>query len=165
MSAYKQQMRSIRDEYRATHEGPYRHREVAQWAIQTGRWTPHRNLAERQCTQDLTRACRDEMQRDPQGRIIRTSAAVRLKRSADGPKGMYWEKLDLATDDFMQLCFMQTRERIADYCWRLKSNVDSFNENRKPVMPVQMVFDFRNDMIEREASRLGDSTSPDDTVH
>jgi hypothetical protein len=74
--------------------------------------------------------------------------------------------VDRASEEFMQLFFMQTRDRIVDDCWRLKSDVDSFNENRRPRREVQMVFDFRNDMIEREASRLGSgSPSPEDTVH
>lgn len=166
MSAYKRQMQAFRDEYRDAHEGPFRHRDVARWAIETGRWKPHRDLAERQCTQDLSRACRDEVRRDPQGRIIRASVVVRLARDSEGPREMYWEKTELATDDFLQLYFMQMRDRIADDCWRLKNNVDSFNENRNPSMPVQMVFNFENDMLEREAVRLGgeDTHLPDDTA-
>jgi len=38
---------------------------------------------------------------------------------------------------------------VAD-CLQLKNDVDSYNENRKPVSPMQMIFDFTDDLAELE---------------
>jgi hypothetical protein len=50
----------------------------------------------------------------------------------------------------MEIAFRQRREQIVADCAQLKIDVDSYNENRKPESPIQMVFDFTDDLIELE---------------
>jgi len=51
---------------------------------------------------------------------------------------------------------MQCREGAVHDCKRLKDDVDSFNEYRSPDKPIQMSFDFTNDLAELEAAeKLG----------
>jgi hypothetical protein len=45
--------------------------EVAAWAIKTGRWTPFKYDPVKVCARELSRAAREELYRDPQGRDVR----------------------------------------------------------------------------------------------
>ena len=51
----------------------------------------------------------------------------------------------------MQAAFAQRRQQIVGDCHRLKIDVDSYNENRSPEQPIQMVFDFSDDLAELKA--------------
>jgi hypothetical protein len=50
----------------------------------------------------------------------------------------------------MGIAFQQRRQQIVGDCRQLKSDVDSYNENRNPSSPIQMVFDFTLDLVELE---------------
>ncbi|MCW2313608.1 hypothetical protein [Rhodoferax antarcticus] len=48
----------------------------------------------------------------------------------------------------MSLAFQQRRHQIVGDCRQLKMDVDSYNDNRLPVQPIQMIFDFTFDLEE-----------------
>ena len=52
----------------------------------------------------------------------------------------------------MQIAFQQRRRQIVGDCRQLKADVDSYNENSHPGQPIQMVFDFRNDLEELDSA-------------
>jgi hypothetical protein len=51
----------------------------------------------------------------------------------------------------MAIDFQQRRQQIVRDCRQLKTDVDSYNENKTPRAPIQMVFDFTEDLRELEA--------------
>ncbi|MBM3476718.1 MAG: hypothetical protein FJX75_25885 [Armatimonadetes bacterium] len=51
----------------------------------------------------------------------------------------------------MVSAFQQRRRVIASECKQLKTDVDSYNDNHNTGDPVQLVFDFTDDIAEREA--------------
>ena len=51
----------------------------------------------------------------------------------------------------MATAFQQRRQQILGDCRQLKIDVDSYNENRWPDEPIQMIFDFTLDLAELEA--------------
>jgi hypothetical protein len=53
----------------------------------------------------------------------------------------------------MQRAFQQRRHQIFGDCKQLKTDVDSFNDNRSPETPIQIVFDFRADLEEADLAR------------
>lgn len=53
----------------------------------------------------------------------------------------------------MKLAFQQRRYQILGDCKQLKSDGDSYNENRKPSEPIQIVFDFTLDLEEIELAK------------
>jgi hypothetical protein len=53
----------------------------------------------------------------------------------------------------MQQSIQQRREAIADDCWQLKQDLDSYNEYHNPAEPLQVLLDFSEDVEEREAAR------------
>lgn len=57
----------------------------------------------------------------------------------------------------MSLAFSQRRQQIVGDCHQLKTDVDSFNENREPDRPIQMLLDFTEDVAEIEAVEADDA--------
>jgi hypothetical protein len=53
----------------------------------------------------------------------------------------------------MQQSIPQRREAIADDCWQLKQDLDSYNQYHNPAKPLQGLLDFTEDVEEREAAR------------
>lgn len=53
----------------------------------------------------------------------------------------------------MLLASQQRRQQILGDCKQLKSDTDSYNENRQPEIKMQMVFDFTLDLEESELTK------------
>ncbi len=51
----------------------------------------------------------------------------------------------------MEIAFQQRRQQIVGDCRQLKTDADSFNDNSNPGSPIQMIFDFTDDLAELEA--------------
>jgi hypothetical protein len=49
----------------------------------------------------------------------------------------------------MQKAFAQQREQIIGDCTQLKTDVDVYNTMNKDEPPIQLVFDFTDDVAER----------------
>lgn len=130
---------------------PAKMRDVAQWAIRAGKWAPHPSAIVSQCAEELSRALRDEYVRDQQGRRVRTKHAATYIKGTE--QFVLWDDLRTASPEHMKLAFQQRRQQILGDCKQLKNDVDSYNENRQPVLPVQVVFDFTYDLEESELSR------------
>ena len=64
----------------------------------------------------------------------------------------FWWDIDLAPPHFMRDSFQQRRLSIADDCWQLKQDLDSYNKFYNKATLLQAEFDFREDMADREAS-------------
>ena len=50
----------------------------------------------------------------------------------------------------MEIAFQQRRQQIVGDCGQLKRDVDYFNETHPNTAPIQMVFDFTEDVEEGE---------------
>jgi hypothetical protein len=71
----------------------------------------------------------------------------------NGKQFTLWGDIRTATPAHMQRAFQQRRRQILGDCRQLKADVDSFNDNRRPEEPIQVVFDFTLDLAELEAAR------------
>ena len=144
-----EQLQAIVGQYQdAGQKWPATMRDVAEWAIRTGRWVPHPSAIVSQCAEELSSAMRDEYVRDNQGRKIRT------KHAATGPdQTVLWDDIRTAPYEHMRRAFQQRRKQILGDCTQLKNDVDSYNENRLPLVPIQVVFDFTIDLEEIELAR------------
>jgi hypothetical protein len=93
---------------------------------------------------------------DAAGRRVRRKHAVRLKDTRpDGSKQqlVLWVDIELASPQFMQQSIQQRRQAIADDCWQLKQDLDSYNQYHNPAEPLQVLLDFTEDIEEREVER------------
>jgi len=52
----------------------------------------------------------------------------------------------------MAIAFQQRRQQIVGDCRQLKTDVDSYNENRNDGVPINLVLDFTQDVEELEAT-------------
>ena len=147
---YNEQIQDIVRQYRAAgEEWPTTAKHIAAWAIDNGKWQPHRVLVVRQCAEEVSRAMREEYFTDPQGRRVRAKLPVRLSVE-EGEQGALWDDARTAPREFVQISFQQRRQAIAVDCHRLKIDVDSFNDNRSPNDPIQLSLDFTFDVEEMD---------------
>jgi len=147
---YNEQMQEIARRYEAAgEEWPTTLKHIAGWAISQGLWEPQGILLITKCAEDLGRALREEYITDPQGRRVRAKHSARMDRD-EGEQGALWDDIRTASHEHMQVAFQQRRQGIVGDCHRLKVDVDSYNDNRSPVEPIQMSFDFTNDVLEME---------------
>src|ERR1039457_2908338 len=110
--------------------------EVAEWAIQTGRYSAEPISIIRQCKEQLSEACRSEVYKDPQGRDVRRMHPVRI---VDGPQQMvFWADITTAKPGHMRLSFQQRRTAILADCKAHKTDVEFYNDNNsfKVALPL-----------------------------
>ena len=118
---------------------------MAEWAMNAGLYKPHPQAAVRQCAKEIARALREEYYTDEKNRRVRTKHAVRWGQT------VLWDDIRTAPREHMQIAFQQRRERIVDDCRQLKTDVDSYNDTHPDRVPIQLVFDFTEDLAELEA--------------
>jgi len=155
---YNEQLQHIVSEYRSSGQiWPATTSEMAVWAIETGRWHPQRSAMLRKCAEELSDAMREEYITDPQGRRVRSK---HMARYGDGPAQIpLWADIRTATREHMEIAFQQRRQQILGDCRQLKNDVESYNDNYNSGTPLQMVFDFTDDLLEGELVRIADAAA------
>lgn len=143
---YNEQMQRLADRYmQDTGLTEVTAREMAVWAIGNGLWQPQPSVLIRQCADEFSRAMREDYVTDPQGR------RVRVKHVARGDAQIpLWADMRFATRKHMETAFQQRRQSIVGDCKQLKNDLDSYNENFNPAEPIQVVFNFVDDLEEAE---------------
>ncbi len=95
---------------------------------------------------------REEYLTDPQGRRVRSK---HMARYGEGPTQVpLWEDIRTASREHMGIAFQQRRQQILGDCRQLKTDVDSYNDNYNSDAPLQMIFDFTDDLTEAELVRM-----------
>lgn len=157
---YVEQIQHLVAEYIDAGESwPAPSRTIARWMIRTKRWDRGEATLVDLCARDIARALREEYHTDPQGRRVRTKHAARLPAIPGSEEQMtFWNDIRTAPRDFMERAFKQRRNQIVGDCAQLKTDVDSYNDNASKSEPIQMLFDFTDDLAEMEQSgELDDS--------
>lgn len=147
--SYKEQLRNIVAEYRtAGQPWPATAHEMALWAIAEHKWSPQHGAMVKRCAEELADAMREEYLTDPQGRRVR---AKHMARYGEGPAQIpLWGDIRTASREHLEIAFQQRRQQILGDCKQLKADVDSYNDNYNSGDPIQMIFDFREDLAEME---------------
>ena len=150
---YKEQLQRIVAEYRgAGQPWPATSHEMAVWAIGERKWQPQHSAMIRRCAEELSGAMREEYFTDPQGRRVRAKHVARFGKGAF--QIPLWEDMRCASHEHMEIAFQGRRQQILGDCRQLKTDVDSFNENYTEAQPIQMIFDFTDDLAEMDLLRL-----------
>jgi hypothetical protein len=126
---------------------PASSREAVEWGAQRGmievpKPDPFDKLAE-----DMARALREEYTTDSMGRRYRRNHAVRVTKN--GVQHTMWAIMGHAPREHMQKAFRQRREQIVGDCSQLATDVEVYNDFNPDAEPLQIVFDFRDDVEER----------------
>ena len=147
---YTKRIQSIVDQYReAGQPWPAEKRAIAAWAVRTRAWEPQPSMLINQCADEIARAMREEYFTDPQGRRVRAKYAAKFLQ--EGKQVTLWGDLRSENRPFLATAFQQRRQQILGECNQLKTDVDSYNQNRNSGEPIQIVFDFALDLAEMEA--------------
>jgi len=147
---YNEQLQMVVRQYQeAGQPWPATTRRIAEWGYQQKLLVPYQSAIIRQFAEDLARALREEYYVDPQGRSVRAKHAARV--TEEGEQLTLWADIRTAEPQHMEIAFQQRRQQIVGDCRQLKVDVDSFNDNANPDKPIQMVFDFTQDLAELEA--------------
>lgn len=150
-NTYAEQLQQIANDYLETvGNAGATTRDIARWAIAMRRWSPQPAYLESRCAEDLADALRQEQITDPQGRKVRAKHAARVLEN--GKQFMLWADIRTASHDHMVRAFKLRRQQIVGDSYQLKQDVDSYNENRAPTVPIQMPLDFTADVSELEAA-------------
>lgn len=119
--------------------------DVARWAVGEGLWRPKPTDMVAQCAEELARAAREEYRKDRYGRLYRARHCVREGQ-------MYlWVDIDGAPRSTMEKAFAQRRKQIVGDCHQLRIDADHYNEIHPDEMPIQLVLNFEEDLLELEA--------------
>lgn len=121
---------------------------IARWAIDNKLWQPKPSTILDQCAKELAHAMREEHITDPQGRSVRAKHVAKVNRN--GEQLALWEDIRTASREHMEIALQQRRQQIVGDCKQLKMDMDSFNENNNSAGPIQMIFDFTDDLEELE---------------
>ena len=149
MAKYREQLQRVWHDYEAEHGSiPATAREAVAWGISKGviempEVDPLDKLAS-----DMSAALREEYATDKAGRRYRVNHAVRVSRG--GVQYTFWAIMKDAPREHMQKAFIQRREQIVGDCVQLDTDVEAYNAIREGQKPIQMLFDFRDDIEERK---------------
>ena len=148
-SGYFERLQRWADEYFEAHEqGPATTRDLAVWAIRSKRWEAPEDIVIRKCQEDFAKALREQYIPDGRGRPVR---AKHVARVSEGHEQLYlWSDIRFAPRKHMEIAFQQRRQQIVGDCRQLKRDVDYFNEVYPIEPPIQMMFDFTEDVEEGE---------------
>jgi len=150
-SIYSKQLQGVVAQYRKLgRPWPASARDIAAWAIENKLWAMRPADIVNRCADELARAMREEYIVDPQGRTVRAKHAAKVK--VNGEQMTLWDDIRTADRDFMAIAFQQRRQQVVGDCRQLKVDVDSYNQNKNPGEPIQIVFDFTLDVLEAEAA-------------
>jgi hypothetical protein len=130
---------------------PVTMREVAVWAIRSGLWVPGLKSAVDLLVRDLSSAARTAYFTDKNGRRVRRFHARRVEvelPTGETKQETFWDDITTAEPLHMHKAFQQRRRIIVSDCHQLKTDVDSYNDNWNPGNPIQMSWDFYDDVME-----------------
>ncbi len=149
--SYNEILQHIADDYFAeTGKGTATTKEIAVWAVHTRRWEAPPDLVLRKCREDIAKAMREQYILDEAGQPVRAKHVARITR---GDQQLHlWADIRSAGESHMTAAFQQRREQIVGDCRQLKRDMDFYNGLHPERLPIQLWFDFRDDIEEGEFS-------------
>lgn len=154
MATYKQQLQSIWHSFkRANGTEPSTVREAVEWGVSSGLIVPPEVDPLARLVEDMSTALREEYATDASGRRYRVNHAVRITRG--GVQLTFWAIMKDAPREYMQKAFIQRREQIVGDCVQLATDVEAYNDMKPEQAPIQMIFDFTDDVEERRTWAKG----------
>lgn len=147
--SYKAQLQELWGKFTEEHgEAPTTIDECFEWASKNGLWHPKPQDVSRIFKREMGRALREQTRTDPSGRTYR--AMQRVKETKGGVQLSLWGDTDKIPRRFMEKSVQQRRKGLVDDGYKLKMDVDHFNEYRSEDNPIQLVLNITEDVEERE---------------
>jgi hypothetical protein len=139
----REQLLRIRDEYRADHNNaPATAREMADWAVDEGKYRLHHAAANRKCAEELAEAMRLDLFTSG-GRRIRAMHSF----TKDKQVGL-WDHIRTISPDNMAVSVALRRNGVVGEVKQIKCDLDFFNEIHPDLPPLQTSFNFEGDLAD-----------------
>ena len=151
MAKYKEQLQKVWHQYESENGSvPATAREAAAWGISRGMIDMPEVDPLEKLASDMATALREEYATDKHGRRYRVNHAVRVTKG--GVQYTFWAIMKDAPREHMQKAFIQRREQIVGDCVQLDTDVEAYNALHEDQRPIQMLFNFKDDIEERKFS-------------
>ncbi|QDT94286.1 hypothetical protein [Gimesia algae] len=125
---------------------------IARWALQSGRAEYSNNAQEKMLARRIGASLREEYYRDLQGRRVRKKHCYPV--ITESPTGLkkqqfFWCDLETADPDEVRASVQYRRGQIVSDAVQLKTDVDSYNDNNKAGVEIELGLDLSIDVDER----------------
>jgi hypothetical protein len=121
-------------------------RELAAWALASGRWEAPRDLLLEKCREDFAAALRDEEIKDDNGRPVRANQVARIV--TNGVQQYLWGDIRNIPRKHLVSAVQVKREQMVGECRQIDRDCEFWNSRHPKDEPVQCHFDFRDDVEE-----------------
>jgi hypothetical protein len=147
-----EKLQSVFHQYLEAHGGvPHGTYEIVTWAVRHGLLDPPIVDPMAVLAEQMGSALRNEYGTDPKtGKRYRKNHAVRYHKR--GVQLALWGEMETASPEHMRKAFQQRRKQIVGDCIQLKTDVDVYNGRNPIAEPLQVVFNFTDDIAEAEAA-------------
>ncbi|MBK6729080.1 MAG: hypothetical protein IPG63_18080 [Xanthomonadales bacterium] len=150
MSAYSDSVRDYVERYQAEtgSTGPIDPHAIAAWALHRGLHKPNAKTLIDLIAKDIAQVFREEYRVDRFGRRYRAMHAATTK--VGNRTLALWGDMDDPNTPHQHFAtsFAQRRNQVVGDCVQLKTDVDVYNDRRRPAQPIQMPLDFTLDVEE-----------------
>jgi hypothetical protein len=150
MATFKDQVLRIWDEWENQTDGEANNPDdFVDWALTNGKLAPKPRDIRRVLKSQVMNALRQATRIDADGITYRAKQCVRIYE--EGVQMSLVFDTDKATFNLMNKATGQRRRGIVDDCYRLKCDVDHYNNAHFGQEQISLVLDFRDDVAELEA--------------
>lgn len=157
MATKNEELQWLKRQHAQAHgHAPATSRDVIRWAVSKGLYTLPVVDPEEIAADQLSRALREEYDTTKSGRRYRVNHSVRVRKSKGRGQGSFtslWLDSEHGSHDQIELAFNQRREQTAGDCYQLYDDREGYQELHPDRPYIDIVFDFTEDILEREAGR------------
>jgi hypothetical protein len=153
MSKYDVDMLRIWEQYQQeVSPDPTDLKEVGAWARKRGLWAPQPVDIDASFARDMAEILRKQTRVDKDGRKYRAYIPARVK-GGNGLPLFQWADIDVAPRSHVEKGVQGERRQIANDCFSLAMKIEHYNSAHPDEEPIQIPFNFEEDIEEMKISR------------
>lgn len=148
----KEHNQKIAKQFEQIHQRkPFDLHEVYYWAKEMKLWFPEQDFEEKMFVDEMAEALRDVYVTADDGVSKVRYYHARTGKNKDGKQQVFWANMFDAPYEHLEEAFQQRRRQSLGDCRQLKTDIDYCNKKRFSDKPIQMSFNFDEDLAEEEA--------------
>jgi hypothetical protein len=153
VSGYKENMLHIWEQYhKEVSADPTDLRDVGAWARSKRLWAPRPIDVDTSFAREMADVLREQVRTDKDGRQYRAFIPAKTK-GKDGLPLFKWADIDVAPRSHVEKGIQGERRSIANDCFALAMKVDHYNAMHPKEDPLQVVFNFEEDIEEMKIAK------------
>lgn len=153
MSGYKENMLRIWKQYHEEVSADSTDlRDVGAWARSKSLWAPRPIDVDTSFAREMADVLREQVRTDKDGRQYRAFIPAKT-RGKDGLPLFKWADIDVAPRSHVEKGIQGERRSIANDCFALAMKVDHYNAMHPKEEPLQVVFNFEEDIEEMKIAK------------